>query len=118
MFEVTQGLQLTFAKSSISTTLLAAWILAVLSTLIVKDIFPVGVISGDDGGFVSQLTSRRTKAVKKDKKRSKKDDDVKSSHIMEGKYAILQEFNDEESEAWLYFIRWKGNEDNLKYLEF
>ena len=36
---------------------------------------------------------------------------------MEGKYAILQEFNDEESEAWLYFIRWKGNEDNLKYLQ-
>lgn len=47
----------------------------------------------------------------------KKDDDFKSSHNMEGKYAVLQEFNDEESESWLYFIRWEGNEDALRKLQ-
>lgn len=41
---------------------------------------------------------------------------VKTSHNMEGKYAVIQEFNDEESEAWLYFIRYEGNEENLKFL--
>lgn len=39
------------------------------------------------------------------------------SHIMEGDYAILQEFNDKESECWLYFIRREGNEEALKHLQ-
>ena len=40
----------------------------------------------------------------------------KASHCMVGKYATLQEFNDNESECWLYFIKWEGNEENLKFL--
>ncbi len=43
-------------------------------------------------------------------------DTNKSTHCMEGKYAVIQEFNDEESEAWLYFIKYEGNEENLEYL--
>jgi hypothetical protein len=31
-------------------------------------------------------------------------------------YATLQEFNDEEMETWLYFLRWQGNEKNLTEL--
>lgn len=31
-------------------------------------------------------------------------------------YAVLQEANDEESESWLYFIRYQGNEDTLQHL--
>ncbi len=31
-------------------------------------------------------------------------------------YAILQETNEEEGEAWLYFIRYQGNEDALSHL--
>jgi len=38
------------------------------------------------------------------------------SHNMTGKYAILQEVNETEMETWLYFIRYEGNEKNLKYL--
>lgn len=32
-------------------------------------------------------------------------------------YAILQETSGEECESWLYFIRYQGNEDALKYLQ-
>lgn len=32
-------------------------------------------------------------------------------------YAILQETNDEEGESWYYFIKWNGNEHNLKSLD-
>lgn len=38
------------------------------------------------------------------------------SHKMDGKYAILMETSGEECESWLYFIRYDGNENNLKYL--
>ena len=31
-------------------------------------------------------------------------------------YALLQETNEEECESWYYFLRWQGNEDNIKYL--
>ena len=31
-------------------------------------------------------------------------------------YVILQETNDEEMESWYYFIKWNGNEENLKFL--
>lgn len=41
----------------------------------------------------------------------------KPSHIMEGDYAILQEFNDKESECWLYFIRRERNEEVLRHLQ-
>jgi hypothetical protein len=53
-------LQLTLAKSSIKTTLLAAKIFAELSTCIFKEILPVGVMSGEDGGLVSQFVIRIT----------------------------------------------------------
>jgi hypothetical protein len=43
-------------------------------------------------------------------------DRPKSSHKIDGKYAILQEFSDTECESWLYFIRYDGNEENLDYL--
>jgi len=36
---------------------------------------------------------------------------------VEEKYAILQETSGEESESWLYFIRYTGNEKNLKHLQ-
>jgi hypothetical protein len=32
------------------------------------------------------------------------------------KYAVLQEVNGEEYESWLYFIKYNGNEENLKHL--
>jgi hypothetical protein len=32
-------------------------------------------------------------------------------------YAVLQEFNGEENESWMYFIRYQGNEEALKYLK-
>jgi len=41
----------------------------------------------------------------------------KSSHIMTGDYAVLQETSGEEMESWLYFIRVEGNEENLKHLQ-
>lgn len=33
------------------------------------------------------------------------------------KYAILQENNGEENESWLYFLKYNGNEDELKFLK-
>ena len=33
------------------------------------------------------------------------------------KYAVLQEMNDKEVECWLYFIKYEGNEEALKYLQ-
>lgn len=33
------------------------------------------------------------------------------------RYAILQETNGEECESWLYFIKWDGNEENIRHLE-
>lgn len=59
---------------------------------------------------MSSTAEKKTKKVRKE-------DMPKSSHNMEGKYAVLQEFSDEECEAWLYFIRYEGNEENLKFLE-
>ena len=35
----------------------------------------------------------------------------------DGKYAILMETSGEESESWYYFIRYDGNEENLKDLQ-
>ena len=49
-------------------------------------------------------------------KNTKLSPEFKSSHNMTSKYATLQEVNDTEMEAWLYFIRYDGNEINLKYL--
>jgi hypothetical protein len=43
--------------------------------------------------------------------------DYVPSHNMTSKYAILQEFNDKEMETWLYFIKYDGNEENLKHLK-
>lgn len=39
------------------------------------------------------------------------------SKKMDGLYVILQEFNDEECESWLYFLRLQGNEDALRKLQ-
>ena len=39
------------------------------------------------------------------------------SHNKDGDYAILMETNGEEYESWYYFIKVKGNEENLKYLQ-
>lgn len=39
------------------------------------------------------------------------------SHNTEGDYAILMETNGEEYESWYYFLKVKGNEDNLKHLQ-
>ena len=39
-----------------------------------------------------------------------------SSHKMDGSYVILMETSGEEYESWYYFIRYQGNEENLKYL--
>tara|TARA_B100000073_G_scaffold139360_2_gene114605 strand:+ start:4643 stop:5323 length:681 start_codon:yes stop_codon:yes gene_type:complete len=34
----------------------------------------------------------------------------------EDKYVVLQETNAKEVESWYYFLKWNGNEENLKYL--
>jgi hypothetical protein len=34
----------------------------------------------------------------------------------EDKYVVLMETNGEECESWYYFIKWQGNEKNLKHL--
>lgn len=39
------------------------------------------------------------------------------SHNMSGKYAILMETSGEENESWYYFIKYEGNEENLKDLQ-
>jgi hypothetical protein len=39
-----------------------------------------------------------------------------STEIKEYTYAILQETSGEESESWLYFIRYQGNEEALEHL--
>ena len=38
------------------------------------------------------------------------------SHIMTGKYAAFMETNDKECECWYYFIRYEGNEKNVRAL--
>lgn len=50
-------------------------------------------------------------------KESKSPAPEESSHNMTGKYATLMETNGEECESWYYFIRYEGNEDNLKFLQ-
>ncbi len=48
------------------------------------------------------------------------DDSGKSpihSHITTGDYVALMETNGKECESWYYFIRYKGNEEALKYLQ-
>jgi hypothetical protein len=40
-----------------------------------------------------------------------------SSHIMEGKYAVLMETSGEEFESWYYFIRTEGNMEALQHLQ-
>lgn len=35
----------------------------------------------------------------------------------ENKYVVLQEMNDQEVECWLYFLKYNGNEENLKKLQ-
>ena len=32
-------------------------------------------------------------------------------------YITLQEFNDDDKEAWLYFIKYEGNEENIAHLK-
>jgi len=32
------------------------------------------------------------------------------------RYAIIQEVNESETEAWQYFLRWEGNEEEIQYL--
>lgn len=34
----------------------------------------------------------------------------------ENNYVILMETSEEERESWYYFIKWAGNEENLKFL--
>ena len=34
----------------------------------------------------------------------------------EDRYVVLQETNGKECESWYYFLKWNGNEDNLRYL--
>ena len=38
------------------------------------------------------------------------------SHNKEGKYVALMETNGKECESWYYFIKYEGNEKNLKHL--
>lgn len=40
-----------------------------------------------------------------------------STHNMTGKYIALMETNDKECESWYYFIKYNGNEENLKHLQ-
>ena len=49
--------------------------------------------------------------------KAEEDTENVASHNTEGDYAILMETNGEEYESWYYFLKVKGNEDNLKHLE-
>ena len=51
-----------------------------------------------------------------EKEKKTNDVDKSPSHNSEGNYAILMETNGEEYESWYYFIKVKGNEDNLKHI--
>lgn len=51
-----------------------------------------------------------TEALKKENNTLHKED-------TENKYAILMETNGEEFESWYYFIKYNGNEENLKHLQ-
>ena len=42
---------------------------------------------------------------------------LEPSHNMTGNYVALMETNDKECESWYYFIKYDGNETNLKYLQ-
>ena len=57
-------------------------------------------------------------SIEKDKT-LKSDEELEKlpSHNTEGDYAILMETNGEEYESWYYFLKVKGNEENLKHLQ-
>ena len=40
----------------------------------------------------------------------------KSTENKENKYVVLCETNEHESESWYYFLKYNGNEKELKYL--
>lgn len=44
------------------------------------------------------------------------DEYISNSHNRTGDYVVLMETNGKECESWYYFIRYKGNEEALKYL--
>ena len=54
LLEETQGTQLTFAKSSRSTTLSTTLLCGTKLKLTLRNIFPLTVVSGVRGGFVLQ----------------------------------------------------------------
>lgn len=62
------------------------------------------------------MTSIENNKSIKEEKEEKEVEGV-PSHNTEGDYAILMETNGEEYESWYYFIKVKGNEDNLKHLQ-
>ena len=63
------------------------------------------------------LTRKEVESTTLDAKSNGKYDTPQPSHIMEGEYAVLQEFNDKESECWLYFLRREGNDKALRHLQ-
>lgn len=63
---------------------------------------------------------KREKKRDKEKMIDKKEEEEeipKSSHIMEGKYAVLMETSGNEFESWYYFIRTEGNMEALQHLQ-
>jgi hypothetical protein len=61
---------------------------------------------------------KREKKRDKEKMIDKKEEEIpKSSHIMEGKYAVLMETSGNEFESWYYFIRTEGNMEALQHLQ-
>jgi hypothetical protein len=60
---------------------------------------------------------KRDKEKMIDKKEKEEEEIPKSSHIMEGKYAVLMETSGNEFESWYYFIRTEGNMEALQHLQ-
>lgn len=48
---------------------------------------------------------------------SNKTSEQSTAKVGERKYAVLMETNGEECESWLYFLKYEGNEKNLKMLQ-
>lgn len=65
----------------------------------------------------SQTEISKNKEVVEVNSTSSKHNFPEPSHNMVGNYVVLMETNDKEYESWYYFIKYEGNEENLKFLQ-
>jgi len=74
---------------------------------IMNSIDNISVSNTNQTSFSSSDTPTENKTT------TKKSD---STHNTTSRYATLMETNDKEAESWYYFIKYDGNEENLKFL--